>query len=127
MGIKKSKIILILIFSFAFLIGIFIGTNLNSNNDIKYGEYVTVTFENNKSTLSLGLEEGKYYYAENGLKSVEGNLTKIGDNIYKFNTGKLENSYIILRKTQEDKTIYIHDNYTTVCNYINNHLTLIGG
>ena len=127
MKIEKSKIILILILLGIFLLGILIGSNLNSNNNIKYGEYVTFTFENNKSTLSLGLEEGKYYYAENGLKSTTGNLKKIDDNIYMFNTGNLKNGYIVLRKTKENKTIYIHDNYTTVCNYVNDQLTLIGG
>ncbi len=129
MKIKKSKIIIILICLISFILGISIGYSLNSNdNTIKYGDYITFIFEdNNKSTLSLDLKEEKYYYADNGSKSTVGDLKKLDDNIYKFHTGDLEKGYIILASTKKDQTLYIHDDYITVCCYVNGQLTLIGG
>lgn len=125
---NKNKIIFILVFLLIIVSSYFVGYNSNFNNDtIKYGDYITFKFEDNdKTTLSLDLKKEKYYYADKGIKSAEGNLKKLDNNVYKFNTGVLKNDYLILTQTTQNQTLYIHGDYVTSCLFINNQLTIIG-
>ena len=65
----------------------------------------------------------------NGTKSTEGNLKELDNYIYKFDTGHLKNGYIILTAVTDSQTVYINLNNesVTVCQYVNDQLTLIGG
>ena len=132
METKKSKFIILLICLLIFLAGIFIGYSLKSNDyhkTIQYGDYVTFSLENSHSTISLDLKNKKYFYSDNGTKSTEGNLKELDNHIYKFDTGHLKNGYIILTTVTDSQTVYINLNNesVTVCQYVNDQLTLIGG
>ena len=126
MKTKKSRIIIIIVSLLIIISCLFIGYSFHANhNTVKYGDYITFTFEdNNMATLSLDLESGKYYYSNTRSKSTSGELKKLDKHIYKFYSGSLKEGYLILPSTSKEKTIYIHDDLVTYCSYINNQITI---
>lgn len=127
---KKSKATAIFIYSMIFLIGISIGYYICPKYEVTtYGDSLSFVFEGNIfDSVSVDFKNNAYYFSDKGGPSQKGKLKKIDEYIFKFETGHLENGYLILARTDKEQIKYINkDGGVSICKITEYALHFNGG